>query len=566
MAGFSSVILNNAKSGISTHQGLIATTSNNITNVNTEGYSRRRAEVSERASAGTGLSVGQGVELEEVIRVHDKYLERVLQETSAGKGSSSIMNEFLDRAQQIFDITGEQVTVGSALEQFFTAISDLTINPASVELRANLLERGSALTSIINSSYQYLSDLQTEADSRLEAEIAEVNSLTAEIANLNGVIRFSESGGNEASTERDNRDLLLKQLSEKISAQVIEQSDGQVQVFLANGFNLVNSTSSRTLETTKTPSFVTGATPPSLEGGPLNYIVFDHDIGAGEQHTDLTNLISNGDGTLGGLLRVRGTHQSGNTSPFQAQGELVEIASYLEGISRTLLSEFNQVYLGVSPENLVSSGGVPTADDENGGTAVFDPSSGYFDEITDTSNPATLFGFFDFTGAADSATGTYLGLPDSGDLGDLEPTYYNFASRIKVAITDPNLVSTGRDLDPTAGTLEIQPGDSANLEQLVALREQVFSSTVGSYSINGTLSQTYGQAVTKIANLSNSARSQLNISESNLRFAEEQKNSYSGVSLDEEFTNLIRFQRAFQASSRLIRIADEVLQEMVNLI
>jgi flagellar hook-associated protein 1 len=569
MSGFTTNILNSTRSGLSVQQALLAVTANNISNVNTEGYSRQRANLEARITRGeaTSLNVGQGVEVGKIERVHDRFLERVMQIANSEKGTAVTVNEFLTRAEQIYALTGEQSSVGSALEEFFGAISDLTINPSSPDLKANLVERGKTLTSLINSSYTYLADLQSEADNRLVTEIDSVNELSRKIASLNGEIVNQESLGQEASAQRDERDLAIKELSEKLTVEVIEQSDGQVLVTLKNGFNLVNNTTATKLETTKSPSFITGSIPQSLSNETLNYIVFNHsDDPNNPQHTNLTNVIASEQGVVSGLLNVRGVHEDTDTSPFQAKGDIVELASYFEGISRALLTEFNQVYLGVNPENLASVGGNPLLNDENNLTTAYDPSSGTFNESGLISNPSSLFGFFDFEGAADTGSGSYAGLPDSADLNNLQSSFGNYASRIRVAINDPSELATGVDLNTAPNALNIQPGDISNLQNLLELREKKFSLTIGSYSSEGSLSEIYRLGVNRIGNLARSAESQVKIAETNLLFAEEQHNTYSGVSLDEEFTNLVKFQRAFQASARLMRVADELLQEIVNLI
>jgi flagellar hook-associated protein 1 len=565
----SSLILNIAKSGLSAQQAVISNTANNIANVNTEGYSRRRVVLEARDSQSVLLSLGQGVEATNVQRLADKFLERVSRDAASAKESSKISADILGRAEGVFDITGDVPTIGSALEKFFGAIGDLTINPSNTELRANVLEQGNFLSTTINRAYNELAALQTEADERIGQEVLVANNLTKEIADLNLRIRTIEVGGVEAATERDAREIALKKLSEIVEVNVVEDNSSQINVSLANGFSLVNGNTARTIETTKTPSFVTGTVPPSLSGGPMNHIVFDYDTTAGSEHIDLTSLISQGGGRLAGLLQVRGVHDvATNTSPFQAKGDLVDLAARVESIARSLLTEFNQVYLGVDASNLASVSGNPLANDEDplATPTTYSPTSGYYDPATGTSVQASLFGFFDFANAADSATGSISGLPDATDLADVEGTLYSFAQRIKVGITKGSEIATGRDLDLTEGTVKILPGDSSNLEELMKLRTHNFNTTVGSYNLNGTLSDGYRDAVTEVSNRVRTAQDETALAESTYISTEAQRLEFSGVSLDEEFSDLIRFQKAFQASARMIRIADEMLQTVIELI
>ena len=565
----SSLILNIAKSGLSAQQAVISNTANNIANVNTEGYTRRRVDLEARPSSTAGLPLGRGVEATNIKRLGDRFLERVSREAGAAKEAAGSASNLLDRAQGVFDITGDNPTIGSTLDKFFGAIGDLTVDPSNSELRANVLEQGNLLTSTINRSYNQVAALQTEADERVAQEVQSVNGLLDEIAKLNTRVSEIEGGGSEAATERDQRETALGKLSDILQVNIVEDNTGQITVSLANGFSLVNGSTVRALSTTKNPSFIVppAVPPPSLEGGPMNYIVYDYDPTAGTEHLDLTNMISQREGRLGGLLRTRGVHTSNaNTSPFQATGDLVDVASRIEAITRVLLTEFNQVYLGVSQANLVSSGGNPMLNDENpiGSPGSFSPTSGYYDKTTGTSSPANLFGFFDYSGASDS--GGLTGLPDNVDITTAATTLYSFAQRIKVAVTDPDTIATGRDLDATEGTLNIMPGDSANLEELVKMRTQIFNTTVGGYTLNSTLSDAYRDAVTDVSNKVQTAKGNYNVANSSKLSADAQKAAMSGVSLDEEFSDLIRFQRAFQASARMVKVADEMLQDIMGLV
>ncbi len=143
---FTSSILNIAKSGLSAQQAVLAATSNNITNVNTEGYTRRRVDLRENSSQQVGLALGRGVNAEAVERLGDEFLEKVLRTAAGEQEYASVQEELLSRAQGMFGISGELTTIGSALEDFFGSLSDLTVSPADQELRANVLNAANSLT------------------------------------------------------------------------------------------------------------------------------------------------------------------------------------------------------------------------------------------------------------------------------------------------------------------------------------------------------------------------------------------------------------------------------------
>lgn len=183
----------------------------------------------------------------------------------------------------------------------------LSANPASIELRTNVVEAAQNLVGSISTTYNSLANLQKEADSRVGAEVSGINAITAKIADLNEKIKSREGAApGSAADERDQRDVLLQQLSEKLSFDQIELQDGTVTLTLPNGFALVSGANSRQLSTTTNPSFAGATTPPSLWGGVLSYVVYDYNSGSGNSHIDLTNSISQGQGSLGALLELRG--------------------------------------------------------------------------------------------------------------------------------------------------------------------------------------------------------------------------------------------------------------------
>lgn len=538
MANFGAKILNNAISGLAAQQAVIATTSNNIANVNTPGYSRRTAQLQTR-EGGEGLAVGSGVEVTSVARIADKFLEGLLREARNDLQSYTVQDDFLSRVETLFTLDGEGLTVGKAFTDFYNALNDLSANPASIAHRTNLIERGNDLVSIIKSTFDTVADMQTEADQRIATEMGTVNSLTSQIAQMNQLIASREANGNVAADERDQRDQLLAKLSEKISFTVNEQENGMVDIVLAKGFAVVSGSEARTLDITTTPSFAAGPLPPSLSGQVLSYVVFDYNSGGGVSHIDLTQALQQGGGSVGGLLKLRGYADPANTSAFQANGVLVDIASRVEAYTRQLLTTVNQTYLGP---------------DEDGGTAGWQPSSADLNGVT-----PGVYGLFDFTfGGVKDANAN--GQPD--DLAAL--TVDNYSSILRFGVSTPEGFAAARDSNAAAGATSFQQGDNRNVLALSATLQASQTFAMGSYSFIGTFGEAYNEALTFVGNLKASSASSLTVAKSNLVTSELQRDEQSGVSLDEEFSNLIKSQRAYQASARMIRVADELMQEIIN--
>jgi flagellar hook-associated protein 1 FlgK len=546
MPNFTAKILGNATSSLAAQQALIATTATNISNVNTPGYAKRTLELQTRMTEGrlgVEINVGSGVDLGAITRLADKYLTDQMFAATSEKNSTQVQNDFLGRIQGLFSLREDSNTISTALTAFFSAVNDLTADPSSIELRSNVIERGRDLCDSIRNTYQGLADLQTEADLRLGAEVQTVNSLAAQIATLNTEVAKKEVTGNVAADERDRREKLLQQLAEKVSYSMVESADGQVTVTLANGFALVYGSNYRELKV-QTPS--SGSEPPSLDGGVLSSIVYNYDS-SGSSTLDLTQTLSAGTGTIGGLLAIRGYNDSANTSAFDGDGILVEIASRVEAISRNLLTAVNESYLGP---------------DRDAGTAGHQASSGDL-----SGNAPDVYGLFnfEFSGTPADMDTDGNGLPD--DLSDPALGIDNFSSIIQMAFSDPTRLAAALDAGSGAPAAAVfAPGDGRNLQVLAALASESMSFTMGSFSLTGTFDQVYNETVGAVGNYKTRAELNANVAEDKLVTAETKRDEVSGVSLDEEFTNLIKFQRAYQASARLIKIADDLLQQIVNLL
>lgn len=555
MANYSAKIINNAISALAAQQALLAVNSNNIANVNTPGYSRRTVQLENRVSAEGGVSgqIGAGVDVQTIQRIADRFLQNLLQQSAGEKGAADAKNNLLSRAEALFALDGNAPTISSALTAFFASANDLSSNPSSIELRTNFVQRAQDVVTTISSTYQGLASLQREADQRIVQEVNSVNLITSQIAALNQQIAQRESNGVDAANdERDRREVLLSQLSEKISFSTIELADGTMTVQLSNGFALVNGSTSREIETTQTPSF-NGAVPQGLDGAPLHYIVFDYGTAGTPSHFDMTSMFAAGEGTIAGLLEARGVVGDADTSPFQADGTLVDLASQVEGIARGLITTVNQYYLGYDP-TLAGNG------DENSGVAGFQARTGDLD-----GNTPSVYGLFSFTSSvAQDVNGD--GLPNDLAAYTAATGVQNFASRMRLAFTDPRDVAAAIDTNATAGATAFSQGDGRNMVTLASMRSQSMTLSVGSYSFTGTLDEAYNNLVTTAGNEASRAKGEFSTAEQRMLTVTTQRDEISGVSLDEEFSNMMRFQRAYQASARVLGAADKLLEQIIGLL
>jgi len=560
-------ILDVSRRSLNAQSLVIRTLSDNITNVNTPGYSRRTAELVTTQATGTGnLLTGTGVEVNRVTRAVDQFLNKEYLSRIADRSGEEVRNEYLSRAEQPFALEDSPGNIGHELTNFFASLGDLATSPADIALRTQLIQAGQTLTSSIRDAYNNTAALQREADNRIGELVTQVNTYTSQIAAINGQIVTAELGNQENLTLRDARDQLLRGLSELMPVQTLETSDGQIQVTLPNGFGLVNGNQANAL--TYTPSPDSGTFPVGLDGTALGHIVYDYAPSVAGGQVDFTSLIAAGSGEIGALLRVRGVQATTNTTPFQAQGDLVQVASRIETIARDLVFRFNQVYRGLAPPSTPTNplpAGVYNGDENPATVAVFNPSS------VDLNGAApSIYSLFNIPGLTD-VNGDGLENDLSTNLTALNRS--NFASQLAFGPTDERTLALAVDTDLTAGTsatLAGAPGDGTIAKRLYDLRTELINYGAV-YGVNTSLSTStvedlYRQTATYVGGLGSKSNSDLSAYKDREEQVKELQASTSGVSLDEEFAKLINFQRAFEAAGRMVRVGDEMFQTVLGLL
>ncbi|MEN9846844.1 MAG: hypothetical protein RIS36_1991 [Pseudomonadota bacterium] len=533
-------------SALVAQQALIANTSNNIANVNTPGYTRREISLLNRvdpASIHSNFSFGSGVEVGTIRRITSSFLESAVRDAASRQGMANIANDYLGRVESLFSLSGPQQTIGSTLNDFFSAVNSVAVNPYSVDDRIVLLQRGEELVNAIRTTYNTIAETQTELDYQVPQELTQINEYTKQIANLNDLIKRRRGSNIPAIDEEDQRDALLTKLAEKITFSAVEMETGMMNVSLSNGFPLVSGTTSRDLDFTYTPSFGGASLPPSLEGRTLGYIVYNFGTEASPSHLDLTKTIKGGMGSLGGILQLRGYADVTNTSAFEADGDLVAIATRIEALTRSLLTEANERYLGP---------------DEDSAAAGLQPSAGDL-----LGNSPDVFGLFDFdySGLKD-ADGD--GVPSASDL--LATGMSHFSSYVRFAVTDPQRFAAARDNDTTVGSVVFPAGDGQNAVALASLKQEVRTLSSGGFSLTGTFDELYSSTVNYVGASKSRAETDVAVAQASQVSAQLKRDELSAVSLDEEFANLIKYQKAFQASARMIKTASDMLDQLISIL
>lgn len=628
-------LLNTGLSALTAMQRALATTSNNIANVNTDGYSRQRVEFANRAPELTGSGyIGAGVDASAVRRIFDGFVQG---RVNAGTSSYQREQAYLELAVQVDDLLADsEAGLSPGLQSFFDSVQQLANDPTSVAGRQVMLTEAEVLVDRFNYLDERLDDLTATVNSQLRNYVREVNSLADSIAQLNVEIvrEYARGSGQPPNDLLDQRDTLVTKLSEFVKVSTLEQDDGALNVFIGTGQTLV-----------------VGADTTRLSVQPLGTDLDRLDIAyqpASGTPVAVTNLISGG--KLGGVLAFREQvlDQSRNALGRIAVGmATVFNEQHREGM--TLDGQVNTDFFivpqpTVYPQATNASslavdfadvGRLTTEDYElrydGANWALTRLRDGQAVSLTGTGTPADPF-------LADGLSLVVSGAPAAGDYYLIRPTRLA-AQDIAVTVdnvrhiaaagavyaeaatanagdatispaqvldpSDPNLLATvslvfdspttyqingagpsiaytsGADIDLNGWRVQIegtpQAGDSFTLRSnaggvgdnrnALALAElqNAFTLEAGSAgSPTTSFAGAYEQLVARVGTNTRAAQYNASAQESLLQQAQAQRESISGVNLDEEAANLLRFQQAYQAAAQMVAVADTLFQTLLG--
>lgn len=248
-------ILGMGRKSMQTSQKGLQTVSHNIANKNTEGYSRQRVEQQSSPPIGSGKTqMGTGATVKAVRSIKNDFLEKQIQNETEKLGYQNSRSENLTRVEQVFN---EQINKGlnRFIGEFFNSFRELATSPESAASRTLVRESGKALVNDFRRVNDQLVSIQEDIDRQIENEVQLINSMTSEIASLNEKISVVEIQGRNANDERDRRDLLLKQLGDKIDIKYTENEVGQVNVMAGSNATLVSGFTSSELLTQPSAKF-----------------------------------------------------------------------------------------------------------------------------------------------------------------------------------------------------------------------------------------------------------------------------------------------------------------------
>jgi flagellar hook-associated protein 1 len=460
-------MLSNGLSGLLAFQSALDTISNNISNVNTPGYSGENVDlVSSPGQASSAGWIGNGVAVSSVTRDYNQFLA---EQTNGVTSSYNQLNTLSTLADNINNMLGSSSTgLSATLQSFSQSIQTLAASPSSTADRQAVINQAQTLISQLQGYQSTLGQLQTQVNTQVTSDVSTISSLAQQIASLNQQITTAQNATQQPPNQLlDERDNLINQLSQAVSVNTVTQSNGAINVFIGSGQPLVVGDNASTLTTN----------PDQFGSGQLQV-----DLSTPSGNVDVTPEITGG--TLGGAL------QFSQQMLTPAQNTLGQIAVTLSSLVNTQ-NEAGLDQNGQIGQALMTVGAptvLPSVNNQGtesvtasitnlsalttsnyylsySGTSwgLVDTASGVSTPLTSTTSGTTTT----LTGAG--LTLTVTGTAQAGDQFLVEPTAAA-VSGMAMLTTDPNAIAAAGPLVTSAGPNNTGTGTiaSASVPNLAA--------------------------------------------------------------------------------------------------
>jgi flagellar hook-associated protein 1 FlgK len=243
-------IFQTSVSGMLAYQKALATTSHNINNINTPGFSRQRTDFATLTpSLVAGGWLGAGVGVESITRMADELRSQSVRVNSSEHGRLDSFRELSGRIDSL--LADKDAGLAPAMQAFFNSVQAASVDPSDSTARNVMLTEAQNLASRFHFLDSRLTELDAEVNSRIDLVVDEINELAGGVARLNRdiAIALGRSAGAPPNDLLDQRDALLERISERVGTQVLQHKDGTVSVFIGNGQALVTGAETNRLTT-----------------------------------------------------------------------------------------------------------------------------------------------------------------------------------------------------------------------------------------------------------------------------------------------------------------------------
>jgi flagellar hook-associated protein 1 FlgK len=488
---------NTATSGLFASQRSLDIVSNNISNANTEGYSRQK--VLQRASMPIGGDprglVGTGVETYDVVQLRSQYMDNKYWGQMKNYTEWKTKSENLEEIEGIFNEPSD-TGIRQVMDDLFASMEELVKKPGDSTNRVNLIEKSVILSSTINEFGNEIINSIKDTNFTIKSKVEEVNAMAKQITSLNEQIFNLELDGHKANGLRDQRATIVDNLS-KIANITVSEVTGEDNIKYFNvkigGITFVNhyQRNQLTVEDIPAVSGYEGKTAAvkwaGADGSPLE----EAKIEGGE---------------LKGLLDIRDGNGENNT-----YRGLPYYLNELNRFARDFAREFNKQHR--KGYGLDGSHGV---------------------------------NFFEEPGG-DPANITCLNLKVSDDIKN-----------------NPSKVAAADSADPI--TAVVDESNNENIKELAAFRSKtdIFYDVAGITKINGTADDFLKSILSVLSVDSNQAKRLMTNTDAIVSQTNNRRMSESGVSMDEEMGDMVKYQQSYNASAKMITTLDRIMDTMIN--
>ncbi len=581
-------------SGLQTSQNALNTTAHNLSNMDTVGYTRQQVQQSSRSYNTLSIDVksinnkqtGLGVNYSRVKHVRDYFLDKMYRRESGRSMFYQVSTEVMEEVQsQLGEMNGEAFQ--TTITDFWTAVQELAKDPASSVTQGLLVQRAAEFIQRAEAVYEGLCAYQDNLNAQVKQQVDKINSYGQKILALNDAIRKVEAGGVEKANDlRDTRDSILDELSQMADINFGEDASGAVWVQI-EGMDFVKGEVSYEIGIYEdkatgfyTPFWYQNATYKTMDDGSREYNI------DGAEVFDLTREISSDLNTdIGGLkamLLARGDHRADYTDIEKdydsvSQSILMNIQAEFDQLIHVVATKVNSVLAeaaGVTTGNL-------TVDDGNGGTITLQnvkycTADGNYMRKDDGS-PIQMF--------AKSATDGYRKVKLAADVVDAQGNVvikageecwvYNeekpgsdTEAREDGSLYSIKNLQVDPELMQKPSMLGFRLADGSEDKATANALKEAFTEEI--YTLNPNVKKTssfvdyYSDLVSQVANSGYQFRHIFTNQENTVEGITSAREQVVGVSSDEELSNMIKFQNAYNASSRYINVIDEMLEHILS--
>lgn len=591
--------------GLTANQLSLDTVGHNITNADTEGYSRQRVNlITTRPDVVYGANgsnqVGTGVDVESVTRARNSYIDKQMWKETATLGQGQMLVDTLGQIEGIFKDPTD-TGIQQVMDKFWSSLQTLSTNASDTGTRTVVRQRGEQLVNAITHARDQLKDMVIDTNSVIKIRVDKINQISSEVLSLNQQIAKVEVGGKDHANDlRDRRDYLIDQLSAIAKVRVTEDQSGSYTVQMS-GINLVNGTN-RTVLTTQDNTSADGLT------GQYGLQVVDVVAEGSTQPIEFT------DGEMKALIDSRDCKET----DANYQGSIRAYLDKLSTMSKFLLTEFNDVQrngYGIAnstkknffgegstdvntPDPLYSATDNKTAGDWinalkvnpqlykddglnliaaktqlNQMTIRQSNATGGSPTVNSTytgTTPQTFIVRIDTVAAVTGQVSTISFSNDDGtkwNTATVEnagppPTFRLYPSTGTVQVTikiDTNALNKVGDTYTFTTNQGNASGDNA-----VLLGERLKVAIPGGV-LNGSSFDTYYNSLIGTLGVQSDSAQRLQDNQTTLvNQILNWREGISGVNMDEEMSDMIRFQKGYNAAARVLTTMDEMLDTLIN--